>query len=367
MPVEIIGLLYHQISSLMYDAPQVDFDLQAIHDMAITHEASGYDRVLISQNGHIPDPLMIGSYVAGITTKLGFMLAHRPGFMAPTMAARIFATIDQLSNGRASIHIISGAADAEMLRDGDRLNKEQRYQRSREYVQIMRRIWEADAPIDHDGDFYRFRRAFSAVKPTRRTGLPISWAGASPLAFETAGECADIYAMIGDGPDTAKEFADRANAEAARHGRKLGFTITLCIILGDTEEAAWRNAHEVLDKIMAKMTARKAANPDAGAPATHASAAIQRILRRANETDIIGKNIWMGINRATEMATGNNTTVVGTVEQVTETLMQYRDIGFTGFLLRGFDPLKNAIEFGVDLIPHIRAEIARREAVEAIS
>jgi alkanesulfonate monooxygenase len=361
MSVEIIGLLYHQIASQIYDPPTVDFDLNAIHDLALAHEASGYDSVLVSQNGHIPDPLMIGAYVAGITTKLRFMLAHRPGFVAPTMAARQFATIDQLSAGRASIHIISGAADVEMLRDGDRLTKDQRYRRSREYTNIMRRVWSADAPFDHEGEFYRLHQAFSTIKPTRPSGLPISWAGVSPLAFETAGECADVYAMIGDGPDTAKEFADRATAEAARHGRKLGFTITLCVILGDTEEAAWRNAHDVRDRIMARMAARKAANPAQAAPDTHASAAIQRLLLRANETDIVGKNIWMGINKATGMATGNNTTVVGTVEQVTETLMLYRDIGFTGFLLRGFEPLRNAVEFGVELIPHIRAETARRD------
>jgi alkanesulfonate monooxygenase len=361
MSVEIIGLLYHQASSMIRNDPLPDFDLNYVHDFALTHEAAGFDRVLISQNGSIPDPLMLGSYVAGITTKLKFMLAHRPGFMAPTLAARTFATIDQMSGGRASVHIISGAADAEMLRDGDRLTKDQRYHRSREYVNIMRRVWTADAPFDHAGAFYRFNQAFSTIKPTRASGLPISWAGASPLAFETAGECADIYAMIGDGPDTAQEFATRARTEAARHGREIGFAITLCVILGDTEEAAWRNAHDTLDKIKAKMAARKPANADTP-PATHASLAIQRLLERAQDTEILGKNIWMGINKATGMATGNNTTVVGTVEQVTETLMTYHDIGFRNFLVRGFDPLVNATEFGRGLIPHIRAEAARREA-----
>ncbi len=167
--------------------------------------------------------------------------------------------------------------------------------------------------------------------------------------------------MIGDGPDTAQEFANRARIEAARHGREIGFAITLCIILGDTEEDAWRNAYDTLDQIKAKMAARKPANAEAAAPATHASLAIQRILERAQDTDILGKNIWMGINKATGMATGNNTTVVGTVEQVTETLMTYHDIGFRNFLVRGFDPLVNAKEFGRGLIPHIRAEAARRE------
>jgi alkanesulfonate monooxygenase len=359
MSIEIIGLVYHQASSLIREPAAVDFDLDYLCAMALAHETAGYDRVLISQNSAIPDPLMLGSYLAGATSKINFMLAHRPGFIAPTMAARMFATLDQLSGGRVSAHIITGAADAEMLRDGDRLTKEVRYQRSREYVNIMRRVWTEDAPFDHDGEFYSLRGAFSAVKPARPAGIPISWAGVSPLAFETAGECADIYAMIGDGPDTAKEYADRASAEAARHGRTIGFEITLCVILGNTEVEAWRNAEDILEKITAKFAARRAAAGDA--PATHASAAVQRLLKRSEETDLVGKNIWMAINRATGMATGNNTTVVGTIEQVTETLMLYHDLGFRHFMLRGFDPLADAKEFGGGLIPHFRAEASRRE------
>jgi alkanesulfonate monooxygenase len=277
--------------------------------------------------------------------------------MAPTMAARAFATLDQLSGGRASVHIISGASDAEMLRDGDRLTKEQRYRRSREYLTIMRKMWTSDAPFDHEGEFYRLSQAFSMVKPTRPSRLTVSWAGSSLAALETAGECADIYAMIGDGPDVARENARLVSAEAERHGRKIEFAITFCVIIGDTEAQAWARAHEILDRISARFAAVKAAPPPKSA-----SAEIERVLRRSLETDRIGKNIWLTINNATRMATGNNTTIVGTVEQVAETLMLYHDIGFRSFLVRGFDPLEDAKAFGKALIPAIRAESARRDA-----
>ncbi len=97
-------------------------------------------------------------------------------------------------------------------------------------------------------------------------------------------------------------------------------------------------------------------------PPKSASAEIERVLRRSLETDRIGKTIWLAINNATRMATGNNTTIVGTVEQVAETLMLYHDIGFRSFLVRGFDPLEDAKAFGKALIPAIRAEAARRDA-----
>ena len=68
MSLKIIGLLYHHLTSKTRELPAVDFDLQVIKDMALAHEASGYDSVLVSQSATMPDPLMIGAYVAGITT-----------------------------------------------------------------------------------------------------------------------------------------------------------------------------------------------------------------------------------------------------------------------------------------------------------
>ena len=85
-----------------------------------------------------------------MTERLGVMLAHRPGFVAPTLAARTLATIDQLSRGRASVHIISGADDVEQRRDGDFLDKSERYARSDEYVGLLRLLWTSDAPFDHE-------------------------------------------------------------------------------------------------------------------------------------------------------------------------------------------------------------------------
>ncbi|MNS83167.1 hypothetical protein D3C72_1169430 [compost metagenome] len=45
-----------------------------------------------------------------------------------------------------------------------------------------------------------------------------------------------------------------------------------------------------------------------------------------------------------------------------EALLAYYDIGVTTFLIRGFDPLEDAIDYGRELIPRVREEVARREA-----
>ena len=146
----------------------------------------------------------------------------------------------------------------------------------------------------------------------------------------------------------------KAAAEARRHDRTLDFTITLCIVLGETEDAAWRKAYDILAKTEAQLAARKGE-----APPKPASVAFQRMLEHSLKEEVVGKNLWMALNRVSG-GVGNNTTIVGTAEQVIETLLIYYDLGFTQFLLRGFEPLDDARAFGKALIPGFRRAVAER-------
>ena len=83
--------------------------------------------------------------------------------MAPTLAARKFATLDQITGGRAAIHVISGGDDADQQRDGDFLPKDERYARTDEYLHILKRIWTETGPVDHEGKYYRFVGASTAI------------------------------------------------------------------------------------------------------------------------------------------------------------------------------------------------------------
>jgi len=58
---------------------------------------------------------------------------------------------------------------------------------------------------------------------------------------------------------------------------------------------------------------------------------------------------------------GNTTALVGTAEQVAEALLDYYDIGVTTLLIRGFDPMNDAVDYGRELIPRVRAAVAKRE------
>ena len=74
-------------------------DPDYILDFARTHEEAGFDMVLTGYSSSTPDGFEIAGYAAAHTKRLGYLIAHRPGFVAPTLAARKAATLDQLTNG----------------------------------------------------------------------------------------------------------------------------------------------------------------------------------------------------------------------------------------------------------------------------
>src|SRR5205823_14396276 len=86
----------------------------------------------------------------------------------------------------------------------------------------------------------------------------------------------------------------------------------------------------------------------------------QRLLAFAAQGEVHDKRLWTPIAAATGAA-GNTTALVGTPEQVAESLLDYYDAGVTTLLIRGFDPLHDAIEYGRELIPLVRREVARRD------
>ena len=84
----------------------------------------------------------------------------------------------------------------------------------------------------------------------------------------------------------------------------------------------------------------------------------------AREADVHDKRLWTPIAGAVGGA-GNTTALVGTPEQVAEALLDYYDLGVTTLLIRGFDPLHDAVEYGRELIPLVRREVARRDRAAA--
>lgn len=293
-----------------------------------------------------------------MTERLGLMVAHRPGFAAPTVAARQLATLDHLTGGRAGVHIITGGNDAELAQDGDHLSKDERYARSGEYLDVVKASWTSETPFDYEGRFYRFAKAFSAVKPVQRPHLPVYFGGSSEAAIAVAGRHADVYALWGETHAQVADTIRRVRAAAARHGREraIRFSLSFRPILADTEEAAWSRAEAILARTRAVRAAR-----GLGPATTPANEGSRRLLAAAAQGSRLDKRLYTAIAAETG-AQGNSTALVGTPDQVADALLDYHALGVTTFLIRGFDPYEDAVAYGRELIPAFRRQLAERAA-----
>ncbi len=86
----------------------------------------------------------------------------------------------------------------------------------------------------------------------------------------------------------------------------------------------------------------------------------KRLIEMSADKDVYDERLWMKVANLTGAA-GNSTALVGTPEQVAEAMLRYYDIGITTLLLKGFDPLADAIDFGQRLVPLIREGVAARD------
>ena len=330
-------------------------DPEYIAEFSQAHEDSGFDKVLLGYSSATPDGFAVAGYAAYRTNTLGYLIAHRAGFMAPTLAARHLATLDQLTGGRIAIHVISGGSDEEQRRDGDWLDHDSRYRRTDEWMEVVRKTWTELAPFDYEGEFFQLQQAHSQVRTRQKPHVSLYFGGASEAAKEVGARRADVYALWGEPLAAIKEQIADISGRAARYGRSVRFSVSVRPILGDTTSDAWERAHRVLDRV--KGSVGEMVGPNR--PARLQSVGSRRLLDFAAQGEVHDRRLWMPIAAATGAA-GSTTALVGTAEEVAESLLDYYDAGCSTVLIRGFDPLQDTIDYGKELIPILRDEAARR-------
>ncbi len=339
MPVEFIGIAHtNEVSETIAPVgPVVQPDY--LYRLALAHEHSGFDRVLVAHSSASPDGFIVADQVLNATTRLGVLLAHRPGFIAPTVAARKFATLDAFNPGRIALHVISGGDDADQARDGDFTDKTTRYNRSDEFLDVVKLEWSSEKRFDYDGAFYRVAGGWSSLRP-EGGHLPIYFGGASDDAVRVGSRHADVYAFWGEPLDGIRERISQVRAAAARAGRTIDkFSVSLRPIAADTEAAAWARAQEILE-----LTQERAAEY-VGHRDTSKAEGSQRLLQFAAKGDLHDKRLWTALSKATGAA-GNSTALVGSYEQVADSLLDYVAVGATTLLIRGYEPLADAADYG---------------------
>lgn len=360
MPIEFLGMGATNDGSETTRRTGASFDPDFTVRLARAHEESGWDRVLTAYGSGMPDPAQAAALIATRTDRLQILLAHRPNLSIPTFAAKTFATLDHISEGRLTIHFITGGNDHEQQREGDFLGHDERYDRTREYMHIVKRVWTEKKAFDHEGEHYRFADFVADVFPVQSPRPALSFGGSSDAAYAVGAAEADIYCLWGEPlADTAEQIA-RVEAESAAAGRpRPRIQVAFRPILGATEEAAWERAHDIVERIAAR---RGPSNPWVRRTGGRGpeNAGSQRLLEIADRGERFDRALYTATAKATGGA-GNSNALVGTPETVAEALMDYVDLGVDILSARGYDTLDDAVAFGTTVIPLVRAEVARRD------
>jgi alkanesulfonate monooxygenase len=364
MAVEFIGMISTRDQSEIRRSAGPVVDRDYVRRFARAHEDAGFDRVLIGYASSQPDGTQVAAYAAAHTDRLSFLVAHRPGFVAPTLAARTFATLDQFTEGRIAVHIITGGSDGEQRRDGDYLSKDERYLRTDEYLDILTQAWTSDVPFDYHGSYYHVEDFRADVRSPQQPRIPLYFGGSSEAAYRVGGKHADVYALWGEPlAETAEQIASvRAAAAAAGRAEPPRISVSFRPILGPTEDLAWDRAHRILKTTRANIEAFKGQWrwPAGGRGEEPQNRGSQRLLAAAAKGEVHDRALWTPLASATGAA-GNSTALVGTPDTVAQALLDYTDIGVTTLLIRGYDPYDDAIDYGRHLLPLVREEAARRE------
>lgn len=362
MAVEFLGIGATNDSSEIHARTTSSFDPEHTLRLARAHEDHGWDRVLFAYASGSADPAQVAALVAGKLDKLQILLAHRPNVSYPTFAAKTFATLDQISRGRLTVHFITGGNDREQQREGDYLSKDERYARTAEYIRIVKRIWTSTEPFDHEGEYYRFANLASDVRPFQQPRPRVSFGGSSDAAYRAGGAEADIYCLWGEPLDATAEQIESVHRAAAAAGREDRPKIQVAFrpILAPTEELAWEKAHRTVERIRT----RKAAGETVGRRYQNGppeNAGSRRLLSIAGQGERFDRALWTP-TAAASGGSGNSNALVGTPETVAQALLDYYDLGVEIFSARGYDIVDDAIDFGRYVIPIVREEVAKREA-----
>jgi len=364
MPVEFLGIAATSDGSETTPRSGAAFDKEYTIRLARAHEDHGWDRILFAYGSGSPEPGTAAAYIAAHTSRLQILLAHRPNVSYPTFAAREFATLDQISDGRLTVHFITGGNDHEQQREGDFLTKDQRYSRTREYIEIVQRVWTSREPFDHQGEHYRFNDFVSDVFPVQQPRPDVSFGGSSAEAYAAGGAVADIYALWGEPlAETAKQIeAVRAAATAAGRTTAPRIQVAFRPIIAPTEELAWEKAHRTVAAIKTRRESGVWARRSNGNAPQNAGS--QRLIAIADQGERYDRALWTPTAAATGGA-GNSNALVGTPETVAQALLDYYDLGVDILSARGYDLLGDAIDFGRYVIPLVREEVAKRDAEKA--
>lgn len=336
-------------------------DLGYLRQVAQAADRLGYYGVLLPTGRSCEDSWVVASALAPLTERLRFLVAVRPGLQSPTLAARMTATLDRISDGRLLINVVTGGDPAENAGDGVFLNHDERYAVTREFLDVYRRLL-AGETVRYKGEHIQIEDGRLLFPAQQAGGPPLYFGGSSPAATEVAANTIDKYLTWGEPPaQVAEKIAGvRTLAEAA--GRKVTYGIRLHVIVRETNAEAWAAADKLIshldDETIAaaqKVYARMDSVGQQRMAALHGG--------RRDKLEV-SPNLWAGVGL---VRGGAGTALVGDPETVAARMKEYMQLGVDTFILSGYPHLEESYRFAELVLPLLPTSSRGTEAATSVN
>lgn len=320
-------------------------DLPYLQQVALAADNLGYYGVLIPTGKSCEDSWLVASALAPITKRLRYLVAVRPGLQPPSLAARMAATLDRLSEGRLLINVVTGGDPVENKGDGIFLSHAERYQVTREFLEVYSRLLKGEK-VDYHGEHIRVEGAEVLFPPVQEDGPPLFFGGSSEEALEVAANQIDTYLTWGEPVEQVAEKIAVVRQRAEERGRTLDYGIRLHVIVRETEDEAWAAADKLIahlddDTIAAaqKIFSRMDSTGQARMSALHGG---------SKDGLRIAPNLWAGVGL---VRGGAGTALVGSPQQVADRIREYQALGIKNFIFSGYPHLEEAHRFAELVMP----------------
>lgn len=305
----------------------------------------GYAGALLPTGRSCEDAWVVASSLMPATKRMKFLVAMRPGLVSPTLAARMAATFDRLSDGRLLINVVTGGDPVELAADGVHLSHDDRYVVTDEFLTIWRQIMAGES-VTYVGEHLRVEDAKILLPSVQRPYPPLYFGGSSPAAQVVAAKHVDVYLTWGEPPALVAQKIAEMREKAAAVGRTLHFGIRLHMIVRPTEAEAWRAADEMLKYLDDKTIAaaqRTLAHHD-----SHGQQRMLALHQGRRDKLIVSPNLWAGVGL---VRGGAGTALVGDPESVAARMLEYAELGIETFILSGYPHLEEAYNVAELLFP----------------
>ena len=329
-------------------------DLGYLQQVASAVDNLGFYGALLPTGRSCEDAWVTASFLAANTKRMRFLVAVRPGLVSPSLAARMAATFDRLSNGRILINVVTGGDPVELAGDGLFVDHDTRYKITDEFLTIWRSRLANEGEVNFEGEQLRVRGAKVLFPAGQRPYPALYFGGSSDGGIDVAAKHVDYYLTWGEPPEQVRDKLTKVRSYAyAKYGRKLKFGIRLHIIVRESEEEAWREADRLISQVSESTIAvaqQTMARQDS--VGQQRMLALQKLAgsSKSRKSLEVSPNLWAGVGL---VRSGAGTALVGSVENVVKRMKEYAELGIDTFIFSGYPHLEEAYRTAELLLPNL--------------